>query len=222
MIATLDRSNTGRHRSGLAGVIGAHSMTVVSMASVLHDTFVLIAEVVPARDVPASRGFPQTSGIAPAASVTGADGIRELRRVLGLTWEELADLFGVKRRSVHFWASGMGMKPAHAERLEYLRVFAAAVDRGYPQVNHALLTTAPVGSESPLELLIAGNFNEALRAVGRIRHERGTFGRVRPSPIEVRELPPPPDTLVDALHDPVGPTSGQRVRSKKIGGKRST
>lgn len=222
MIATLDRSNTGRYRSGLAGVIGAHSMTVVSMASVLHDTFVLIAEVVPARDVPASTGFPQTSGIAPAASVTGADGIRELRRVLGLTWEELADLFGVKRRSVHFWASGMGMKPGHAERLEYLRVFAAAVDRGDPQVNHALLTTAPVGSESPLELLIAGNFNEALRAVGRIRHERGTLGRGRPSPIEARELPPPPDTLVDALHDPVGPTSGLRLRSKKIGGKRST
>jgi hypothetical protein len=34
--------------------------------------------------------------------------------------------------------------------------------------------------------------------------------------IEVRELPPPPDTLVDALHDPVGPTSGQRLRSKKL------
>jgi len=222
MIATLDRTDTGKQRSGLTDLLRSHSMTVVSMASVLHDTLVLIAEVVPARDVPASRGFPQTSGISPAASVTDADGIREIRRVLGLTWEQLADLFGVKRRSVHFWASGMGMKPGHAERLEYLRAFAAAIDRGDPQLNHALLTTTPVGSESPLELLIAGNFNEALRAVGRIPNERSTFRRGRPSPIEARELPPPPDTLVDALHDPVGPTSGRRLRSKKIGGKRST
>lgn len=30
---------------------------------------------------------------------------------------------------------------------------------------------------------------------------------------------PPPDSLVDALHDPVGPTSGKRIRSKRFGKK---
>ena len=32
--------------------------------------------------------------------------VSELRRISGLTWEQLAWLFGVSRRSVHFWASG--------------------------------------------------------------------------------------------------------------------
>jgi len=43
MIATLDRTDTGKQRSGLTDLLRSHSMTVVSMASVLHDTLVLIA-----------------------------------------------------------------------------------------------------------------------------------------------------------------------------------
>jgi len=31
---------------------------------------------------------------------------------------------------------------------------------------------------------------------------------------------PPPEMLVDALHDPVGPTSGRRIRSKRFGTKK--
>jgi len=31
---------------------------------------------------------------------------------------------------------------------------------------------------------------------------------------------PPPETLVDALHDPVGPTSGRRIGSKRFGKKK--
>jgi hypothetical protein len=31
---------------------------------------------------------------------------------------------------------------------------------------------------------------------------------------------PPPEMLVDALHDPVGPTSGRRIGSKRFGKKK--
>jgi len=35
----------------------------------------------------------------------------------------------------------------------------------------------------------------------------------------VSQFLPPVDCLVDALHDPVAPTSGERIRGKAIGGK---
>ena len=34
----------------------------------------------------------------------------------------------------------------------------------------------------------------------------------------MKEFLPPVDCLVDAKHDPVGPTSGDRIRGKKLGG----
>ena len=43
--------------------------------------------------------------------------VMELRRRSGLTWSRLAELFGVERRSVHFWASGRAMNDLNRERL---------------------------------------------------------------------------------------------------------
>ena len=43
--------------------------------------------------------------------------ISELRRISGLTWEQLGELFEVSRRSVHFWASGKPLNAANEQRL---------------------------------------------------------------------------------------------------------
>lgn len=51
-----------------------------------------------------------------------AAAIREVRERAGLTWEQLARLFGVSRRSVHLWAGGGRMTAANEESL--LRVAA--------------------------------------------------------------------------------------------------
>ncbi|NQW46867.1 MAG: helix-turn-helix transcriptional regulator [Planctomycetes bacterium] len=219
MIATLGRNDASKRGSSATTLTGAYSTTVVSMASVLSDTYVLIAEVVTTRDVAANKGFPQTASLALANCETAADRLREIRSVLGLTWEELAELFGVKRRSVHFWASGKRMTPEHATRLELLREFAATVDRGDSKLNHDLLIEELPAVESPMRLLIDGKFTAAMHAVGRHPQRRATFKKVRTVHIENDELPPP-DAFLNALHDPVGPTSGRRLRSKKIGAKR--
>jgi DNA-binding transcriptional regulator YiaG len=39
--------------------------------------------------------------------------VNELRKLSGLTWEQLATLFNVSRRSVHFWASGQSLTSAN-------------------------------------------------------------------------------------------------------------
>src|SRR5262245_8901698 len=51
--------------------------------------------------------------IEPAATETVGAAVMEIRRRSGLTWEELGDLFGVSRRSVHHWASGKTVSPRH-------------------------------------------------------------------------------------------------------------
>lgn len=43
--------------------------------------------------------------------------IRELHDYSGLTWEQIAKLFGVSRRAVHLWASGGRLSAANEELL---------------------------------------------------------------------------------------------------------
>lgn len=57
------------------------------------------------------------------AHLSGA--VISLKARSGLTWGELARLFGVSRRSVHNWATGGRMNAKHAERLD---VLASAID----------------------------------------------------------------------------------------------
>lgn len=49
-----------------------------------------------------------------------ADAIAELRETLELSWDELAALFGVSRRTVHYWARGARLSSANQARLEHI------------------------------------------------------------------------------------------------------
>lgn len=46
--------------------------------------------------------------------------LRRLRDDSGLTWEQLAKLFGVSRRALHLWANGGRLNTAHEEQLHRL------------------------------------------------------------------------------------------------------
>jgi DNA-binding transcriptional regulator YiaG len=61
---------------------------------------------------------PQTNAgaSAPEPSLTG-DALSELRRLSGLSWEQLARMLGVSRRALHFWASGKAMARSNEEHL---------------------------------------------------------------------------------------------------------
>lgn len=66
--------------------------------------------------------FTGTSAFSAAGFATSlvATSIRDLRSRTGLTWDELAKLFGVSRRALHLWASGGAISPRHASRLSVL------------------------------------------------------------------------------------------------------
>lgn len=74
----------------------------------------------------------------PQVAPSTAKSIRHLRGLSGLSWDQLARVFGVSRRSVHKWANGGALNARHVTRLAYLtQLFAQLGDD--PATVHALL-----------------------------------------------------------------------------------
>lgn len=129
--------------------------------------------------------------------------IMELRRLSGFDWEQLSRLFGVTRRSLHFWASGEPPSPANEERLQRLLAVVRKIDRGTASVNRSLLLSPLSDGIIPYDLLIAGKYDEVFDRLG-----PGPIGvRPRPGPMSPQAAalrrPPRPHELVGALQDPV-------------------
>jgi transcriptional regulator with XRE-family HTH domain len=164
-----------------------------------------------------SAGRTQIEDEEEAQSTSSA--IMELRRLSGLTWEQLAKLFNVARRSLHFWASG---KPVNAPNEEHLRRVLAVVrkaDRSFAAKNRAMLLEDHDGVV-PLDLLARGEYDTFIKLVG-----VGTGRRklnLKPLSPEAREArkPQPPEELVGAIQDRVhvdigSVRPGRAVRIKK-------
>ena len=156
--------------------------------------------------------------IAVNQGTTDQAAIHELRRRSGLTWDQIAELMGVGRRSVHFWASG---KEASARNQEHLQRVLAAVrsaDRGSASgTRSALLETDNEGINA-FDLLKNKEHEQALRRLSRDRvepipHDRRFVKVVRPM-----GLPPSPESLVGALHHRVHEegTRSRGVRAAKV------
>ncbi len=134
--------------------------------------------------------------------VTTSAAIAELRRRSGLTWDELARLFGVERRSVHFWASGKALNPANEARLDQMLAVVRYIDRGSAQATRALLTALSDGT-TPFELLAQSHFEEVKERLGSgPQPSRPALHRLSPAARAAR-MPPPPEERVGALQDTV-------------------
>ena len=114
-----------------------------------------------------------------------AELVRDLWERSGLTWDQLARLFGVSRRAMHAWATGKRPNAYHQELLTELTQVVAQIDTGDPPRNRdQLLAPRPQGRSL---------FDE-LRA-----------RRADPSSDITGTLPPA--QLLGALHDR-GPSEG--------------
>ncbi len=141
------------------------------------------------------------AGLAIAEPERSSAAIAELRRVSGFTWEQLGRLFGVSRRSIHFWASGKAMTAEHEEHLYRLLATIRVVDRGSASANRAELLTVREDGNIPFDLLAAGRYEEVISLVG----AGGTQPQVPllqlSDAAKAVRLPPPPAELVGALQD---------------------
>lgn len=147
--------------------------------------------------------------------------IHELKKLSGFTWEQLAKIFNVSRRSLHFWASGKPMTPFNEEHLRRLLATIRYIDRGSPDINRGALLQPQHGSTIPLDLLIAGKYEEVKRLLGAgTAVEKPKLKPLSPEAIASR-LPPPPADLVGALHDTIHREVGRSrpaktTRSRKL------
>jgi len=83
---------------------------------------------------------PQTSAGAPANETSSANGaLSELRRLSGLSWDQLARIMGVSRRALHFWASGKPMARTNEEHLQRVLAAVRSIDRGSAAANRTAL-----------------------------------------------------------------------------------
>src|SRR5712691_12681030 len=155
------------------------------------------------------------SGVHVRESQAPSAAILELRRRSGLTWDQLARLFGITRRSLHFWASGKPLTPAHEERLHRLLATVRRLDRGSAHENRTLLLGVHADGRIPFDLLVAGQYERVLALLG----PGHTPGRPHPAALavdaRVARAPHAPEdvagSLPDRVHTEVGKVRVPRV-----------
>ena len=90
----------------------------------------------------------------------------EIRRLSGLTWDQMARVFGVSQRTAHFWASGKPLTAANEERVSRLLGMLRRIDRGSAAKNRAALMEPGAGGVIPFDLLLDGRLGDAETALG--------------------------------------------------------
>ena len=148
--------------------------------------------------------------------------VSELRRISGLTWEQLAQLFSVSRRSVHFWASGKSPSAENEQRLMQVLDVVRRADRGDARRNRRALLGVDAGGRSPLALLQLGQVEEARTQLGSGSGRRVLTEVPLSTEAKASRRPLSPESLIQAKHDTVhrepGRTRSVRtVRNKRRG-----
>jgi len=168
-----------------------------------------------------NSGFPlplQSANLAEA----NRDALNELRKLSGLTWEQLAKLFNVSRRSIHFWASGQSLSRFNEENLNRLLGTIRYINRGSASINRNLLLIPSRDGRLLFDLLIAGEHEQVKSILG-----PGNAPQ-KPQLVPLSEdasksrIPPPPEILIDALQEPIQRKVGRSrparaARSRKHG-----
>lgn len=144
--------------------------------------------------------------------------IHELRRLSGLTWDQLARLFGVDRRSLHHWGSGKPLNSPNEERLHRLLAVIRHIDRGAADLNRQALLQPTDDGDIPFDLLVQGEYQyQAVKDILGQGSGRRIIQRKPLSP-EAQAARYPvftPEELVDARDEPV-PIKTERSRVPRV------
>ncbi|WP_372525358.1 hypothetical protein [Piscinibacter sp.] len=154
------------------------------------------------------------AGQARKEEVEHAAGVSELRRLSGLTWDQVASLFGVSRRAVHHWASGKPMTAEHEVHLYRVLASLRALHHGSVQPNrHMLFGSAEPGGRSIFDLLRERNYDEVARLVGVPQSGSPVRSQIV---VSADRLPPKPAQLVATEDESFDVKSGPRRRAKVV------
>lgn len=151
-----------------------------------------------------------------STSCVPSGAISELRRISGLTWEQLGQLLGVTRRSVHFWASGRPLNASNEKRLMQVLDIVRVADRGSARSTRAAMMDAGQGT-TVFDMLAAQRFDDArlILGQGRARFAPALAGLSEEAKAARRPLPP--EELYDAKSERVHrePARGRAARTAR-------
>jgi transcriptional regulator with XRE-family HTH domain len=157
--------------------------------------------------------LPYIAPLEKGASV--GDEIFEIRRLSGLTWDELATVLGVSRRSLHHWANGKPISAANEDHVRRVLAALQRIDRGEAHRNRALLMTPCPDGGLAIDLLQRGDFEDLEHLI------QSGPGRILPgsrlsADAAAARRPPSPADLVDARHDDGPVTRGRFMRVERV------
>lgn len=149
-----------------------------------YDEPVVLAEAVTAAHLARSLPADPAPG---AEALEPAETIGELRELTELTWDETARLFGVSRRTVHYWASGhTAMTAARQRRLN--QVIEVITNFGAAPTRMQAALRSSVDGRSIIEIIAMGAPPGLIRA--HLASRLGPGRRRRTAPVPPLELLP--------------------------------
>ncbi|BAZ15446.1 hypothetical protein NIES4071_73180 [Calothrix sp. NIES-4071] len=129
--------------------------------------------------------------------------VNELRKVSGLTWDQLAKLFNVSCRSVHFWASGQRLSSFHEESLNRLLGTIRYIDQGSADINRDLLLSPGSDGKRLLDLLLIGDYEKVKQILGQGNAPQKPRLVFLSEDRRISCMPLNPADLIDALQSPI-------------------
>lgn len=109
-----------------------------------------------------------------AAPLSTADQVVQLHAGSGLTWDQLARLFNVSRRTVHNWAAGGRLNGGNAELLAHVSALISAEPARTPVEVRSWLLSSPDGQRSVFdEIRSAAHRREPLEDILTLRERLG-------------------------------------------------
>lgn len=163
----------------------------------------------------------------PIGSSVNKEAVREnlfeVRRLTGFTWEEISDLLGVDRRTLHNWSQGGFVRGANQERLADLLDVLRHVDRGSVEANRLALSQPNQWGATGLSLLSQGRFQEAQVAIGKGGVRRvptfaaNPIAALRTGPLGIGYFSAAAGLIdnTDSREPPPQPTRSRRVKLKR-------
>lgn len=183
-----------------SGVLGILGTSAAEPSQLWEDRYVPV--LVATTSAPAGYLTEIADASRDNAEETTDQAISEIRLISGLTWEQLSELFGVSRRSVHFWASGKPLNAANEARLMQTLDVIREADRGDAQSTRAALFYTRDGV-TPFDLLADGQFRAARARLGKGPGREKIVLTELSAAAKAARKPLPPGELIDAIHDTV-------------------
>lgn len=147
-------------------------------------------------------------------SESASQAILEIRRRSGLTWDEIADLFDVSRRSVHHWASGKAISSEHDQSIRRTLAIIRRIDRGDARSTRNLLLTPGADGQLGIDLLRQGVSDEILVQGGTVAIPPQVARTPLSNKAHRDRRPAEPARLLLALNDrPVGSSKSRVART---------